>query len=128
LENEENKNQPSKYIQEERFYQDQSVGNCFSLGNLQANTYNEEGEEIIIPEGKKYKEEVSVIMDKNLCPKETIETPLSMVMPVIIKELLDDTIISFDSSDDENVTNIVSPEPIPLATGDEEDNDLNFKL
>ena len=32
LKNKENINHPVEYIQEEKFYQDQSVGNCFSLG------------------------------------------------------------------------------------------------
>jgi hypothetical protein len=129
LENKENKNQVLEYIQEEKFYQDQGIGNCFSLGNLQATTYNNDGEEIDVAEGRKYKEEPKVISDTNLCPKENIETPFSMAMPVLIRELIDNTIISFDSSDDEQVTNIASPEPIPKVVDDAEEIDvLDFKL
>lgn len=130
LENESNKIQSSDYIQEERFYIDEAAGNCFSLGNLQANTYNKEGEEVILPEGRKYKDESTIIMDENLCPKENIEAPFSMAMPGIIKELLDNTVISFDVSDDEQVTNIASPEPIPtgIEKEDEDVDNLDFKL
>ena len=129
LKNKENINHPVEYIQEEKFYQDQSVGNCFSLGNLQVNTYNEEGEEVIIAEGRKYKDEPLVVTDKFLCPKPHFEDPFSMRMPITIRELLDNVIISFDSSDEEEVTNISQIETIPSLVEDNiNKEDLDFRL
>ena len=129
LENETNKHQEDSYVQEEKVYQDQVAGNCFSLGNLQANTINEEGEEVYIPEGRKYKDEPSVVSDGCLCPKENIQNPFTMAMPQSIKELLDNVVISFDDSDDENVTNIVQNEEIPDFVEDNSNKeDLDFRL